>query len=119
MKADKSTPIKIQIVRANSTISDTIDVYYASAVQIDTQYMAEKVATKYSVFNKALELNFPKGTIMKGFTSSGAAKYYPNTKLLFGIADPADGVVERKNDYGNIINVTGSDERTEGGEANL
>ncbi|AIQ26398.1 S-layer homology domain-containing protein [Paenibacillus sp. FSL H7-0737] len=119
LKADKSTPIKIQIVRANSTISDTIDVYYASAVQIDTQYMAEKVATKYSVFNKALELNFPKGTIMKGFTSSGAAKYYPNTKLLFGIADPADGVVERKNDYGNIINVTGSDDRTEGGGGQL
>lgn len=119
LKADKSTPIKIQIVRANSTISDTIDVYYASAVQIDTQYMAEKVATKYNVFNKALELNFPKGTIMKGFTSSGAAKYYPNTKLLFGIADPADGVVERKNDYGNIINVTGSDDRTEGGGGQL
>ncbi|MGE7613945.1 S-layer homology domain-containing protein [Paenibacillus sp. NPDC101420] len=119
LKADKSTPIKIQIVRANSTISDTIDVYYASAVQIDTQYMAEKVATKYSVFNKALELNFPKGTIMKGFTSSGAAKYYPNTKLLFGIADPTDGVVERKNDYGNIINVTGSDDRTEGGGGQL
>lgn len=119
LKADKSNPIKIQVVRANSTISDTINVYYASAVQIDTQYMAEKVATKYSVFNKTLELNFPKGTIMKGYTSSGAAKYYPNTKLLFGIADPADGVVERKNDYGNIINVTGSDDRTEGGAGSL
>ncbi|OME61857.1 MULTISPECIES: S-layer homology domain-containing protein [Paenibacillus] len=119
LKADKSNPIKIQVVRANSTISDTINVYYASAVQIDTQYMAEKVATKYSVFNKTLELNFPKGTIMKGYTSSGAAKYYPNTKLLFGIADPADGVVERKNDYGNIINVTGSDDRTEGGGGQL
>lgn len=119
LKADKSNAIKIQIIRANSTISDTINVYYASAVQIDTQYMAEKVATKYSVFNKTLELSFPKGTIMKGFTSAGAAKYYPNTKLLFGIADPADGVVERKNDYGNIINVTGSDDRTEGGGGQL
>jgi hypothetical protein len=119
LKADKSNPIKIQVVRAGSTISDTINVYYASAVQIDTQYMAEKVATKYNVFNNALELNFPKGTIMKGYTSSGAAKYYPNTKLLFGIADPADGVVERKNDYGNIINLTGSDDRTKGGGGQL
>lgn len=111
LKPDKATTIKIQIVRKDSTLNDTVTVYYASAVQIDTQYMAEKVATKYSVFNKQLELNFPKGTLMKGFTSSGAAKYYPDTKLLFGIADPNDGVVERTNDYGNIINVSPVDER--------
>jgi hypothetical protein len=105
LKPDKATSIKIQIVRADSTLNTTVNVYYASSVQIDTQYMAEKVATKYSVFNKGLELSFPKGTLMKGYTSSGAAKYYPDTKLLFGIADPRDGVVERKNDYGNTINV--------------
>ncbi|WP_379129889.1 S-layer homology domain-containing protein [Paenibacillus sp. sgz500958] len=105
LKPDKATAIKIQIIRADSTLNATVNVYYASAVQIDTQYMAEKVATKYSVFNKGLTLSFPKGTLMKGYTTSGAAKYYPDTKLLFGIADPKDGVVERKNDYGNTINV--------------
>jgi hypothetical protein len=118
LKADKATTIKIQIVRADSTLSDTISVYYASAVQVDTQYMAEKVATKYSAFNKGLELSFPKGTLMKGYTTSGAAKYYPDTKLLFGIADPLDGVVERKNDYGNTINVD-ADARTPGGLSTL
>ncbi|WP_150270551.1 S-layer homology domain-containing protein [Paenibacillus tepidiphilus] len=118
LKPDKATAIKIQIVRADSTLNDTISVYYASAVQVDTQYMAEKVATKYSVFNKQLELSFPKGTVMKGYTTSGAAKYYPDTKLLFGIADPADGVVERKNDYGNTINVD-ADARTPGGLSTL
>ncbi|WP_410512626.1 S-layer homology domain-containing protein [Paenibacillus sp. BR2-3] len=105
LKPDKATVIKIQIVRADSTLNATVNVYYASAVQVDTQYMAEKVAAKYSVFNKGLELSFPKGTLLKGYTTSGAAKYYPDTKLLFGIADPKDGVVERKNDYGNTINV--------------
>ncbi|MCL6601889.1 MAG: S-layer homology domain-containing protein [Paenibacillus sp.] len=105
LKPDKATTIKIQIIRASSTLNTTVTVYYASAIQVDTQYMAEKVATKYSVFNKELSLSFPKGTLMKGYTSSGAAKYYPDTKLLFGIADPKDGVVERKNDYGNTINV--------------
>ncbi|KWX77917.1 S-layer homology domain-containing protein [Paenibacillus jilunlii] len=118
LKPDKATSIKIKIVRANSTLNDTVSVYYASAVQIDTQFMAEKVAAKYSVFNKGLELTFPKGTLMKGFTTSGAAKYYPDTKLLFGIADPVDGVVERKNDYGNTINVD-ADARTPGGLGTL
>ncbi|WNS42647.1 S-layer homology domain-containing protein [Paenibacillus sp. MMS20-IR301] len=119
LKPDKATAIKIQIVRADSTLNDTISVYYASAIQIDTQFMAEKVATKYSVFNKALQLTFPKGTIMKGYTTTGAAKYYPDTKLLFGIADPVDGVVERTNDYGNIINVSPTDSRTLGGKLPL
>jgi hypothetical protein len=119
LKPDKATTIKIQIVRADSTLNDTISVYYASAIQIDTQFMAEKVATKYTVFNKALQLSFPKGTIMKGYTTTGAAKYYPDTKLLFGIADPVDGVVERTNDYGNIINVSPSDSRTLGGKLPL
>ncbi|AIQ55171.1 S-layer homology domain-containing protein [Paenibacillus sp. FSL R7-0331] len=119
LKPDKATSIKIQIVREDSTLNDTVTVYYASAVQIDTEYMAEKVATKYSVFNKQLELNFPKGTLMKGYTSTGAAKYYPDTKLLFGIADPTDGVVERKNDYGNIINVSPFDERFVGVQKQL
>ncbi|UQZ33863.1 hypothetical protein C2I18_10195 [Paenibacillus sp. PK3_47] len=119
LKPDKATSIKIQIVREDSTLSDTVTVYYASAVQIDTQYMAEKVANKYTVFNKQLSLTFPKGTLMKGYTSSGAAKYYPDTKLLFGIADPADGVVERTNDYGNIINVSPYDERYVGAQKQL
>lgn len=119
LKPDKATSIKIQIVREDSTLSDTVTVYYASAVQIDTQYMAEKVANKYTVFNKQLQLSFPKGTLMKGYTSSGAAKYYPDTKLLFGIADPADGVVERTNDYGNIINVSPFDERYVGVQKQL
>ncbi|MDT3428029.1 hypothetical protein J2Z22_003619 [Paenibacillus forsythiae] len=118
LKPDKATVIKIQIVRADSTLNDTVTVYYTSAVQIDTQYMAEKAAVKYSVFNKELELNFPKGTVMKGYSSSGAAKYYPDQKLLFGIADPRDGVVERRNDYGNIINLN-KDARTEKGESTI
>lgn len=30
-------------------------------------------------------------------------KFYPDTKLRFGIAEPKTGVVERRNDYGNVI----------------
>ncbi|WP_454193522.1 S-layer homology domain-containing protein [Paenibacillus sp. Marseille-Q7038] len=103
LKQDKANTIKIDIVRGSTTTSDTISVFYTGAVAVDSQYMAPKVATKYSVFNKGLELEFPKGTIMQSTDSRGINKYYPNTQLLFGIADPKDGVVERKNDYGNII----------------
>ncbi|EES74763.1 hypothetical protein POTG_01043 [Paenibacillus sp. oral taxon 786 str. D14] len=105
LKPDKLNSIKIQIVRGDSTINDTINVYYTSDVGIDAQYMAEKPATKYQVFNKQLTLSFPKGTIMQSanMTNNRVTKYYPDTKLLFGIADPSDGVVERRNDYGVYI----------------
>ncbi|GGH32871.1 S-layer homology domain-containing protein [Paenibacillus segetis] len=106
LKPDKLNKIKIQIVRGKDTINDTIEVYYTSQVGIDTQFMAEKVTNKYSVFNKQLELSFPKGTIMQSasMNSNSVTKYYPDTKLLFGIADPNDGVVERRNDYGIYFN---------------
>lgn len=105
LKENKNNAIKIQIVREGSSINDTINVYYTGTVQVDAQYM-EPLSTKHSVFNKTLSLTFPKGTVMKSAAqdSNGVTKYYTDAKLLFGIADPADGVVERRNDYGNIIN---------------
>lgn len=105
LKPDKSNKIKIQIVRGDTTLSDEINVYYTGTVTIDSQFMAEKPATKYSVFNKKVELSFPKGTVMQSavMTNDRITKFYPDTKLLFGIADPKDGVVERRNDYGVLI----------------
>ncbi|WP_347177564.1 S-layer homology domain-containing protein [Paenibacillus sp. BR1-192] len=116
LKANKSNKIDIQVVRPGGTIKESVYVYYTSSVTVDSQFMAEKVANKYSVFNKKLELSFPKGTVLQSanMTGSGVTKFYPDNKILFGIADPRDGVVERRNDYGNIINVT-TDDRTPGG----
>lgn len=103
LKQDKANPIKISIVRGGATTTDTISVFYTGTVGVDSQYMAPKVADKYSVFNKALELNFPKGTVMQSTDRRNLTKYYPDTKLRFGIAEPKTGVVERRNDYGNVI----------------
>ncbi|GAB1158007.1 hypothetical protein YWY31_40320 [Paenibacillus illinoisensis] len=114
LKADKDNKIKIEIIRDGGTITDTVSVYYTSAIAIDSQYMAPKVATKYTVFNKDLVLSFPKGTVLQSTTTSGMVKFYPDNKLLFGIADPKDGVVERKNDYGNVIGVNPDDRSTNG-----
>lgn len=104
LKADKSTKVSIEIVRADTSFKDDIQIYYTSAVNVDSQFMAVKVATKYSVFNKKIELNFPKGTILQtAFPGTSAIEYYPDNKLLFGIADPENGVVGKRDDYGNYI----------------
>ncbi|MGV2964273.1 S-layer homology domain-containing protein [Paenibacillus sp. AGC30] len=103
LKADKVNKIKLTIDRNGVKTNDTVEVYYTSNTGVDSQYMAPKVANKYSAFNKKLELSFPKGTVMQSTDLSGIAKFYPNNKLLFGIADPNTGIVERKNDYGSIV----------------
>jgi hypothetical protein len=116
LKPDKSNAIKLQIVRPGRTINDTINVYYTSSVGVDSQYMAEKVSNKYTVFNKGLTLSFPKGTIMQSINrvdnQQRERKFYPNNKLLFGIADPTNGVVERVDDYGrHYMNYANSNDK--------
>lgn len=120
LKPDKATKIKIQIVRGTETLNETLEVYYASAIAVDSQFMTEKVAAKYSAFNKSLELSFPKGTVLKtaNVPEGAVTKFYPDNKLLFGIADPKNGILERRNDYGNIFNID-KDERTPKGLATL
>ncbi|SEB17503.1 S-layer homology domain-containing protein [Paenibacillus sp. 276b] len=103
LKPDKNNAIKIQITRPGGTINDTVNVFYTSTITTDTQYMAPKVANKYTVFNKELQLSLPKGTVLQSTTVRNMTKFYPDNKILFGIADPDKGIVERKNDYGNWI----------------
>ncbi|MEY8739634.1 S-layer homology domain-containing protein [Bacillales bacterium AN1005] len=105
LKADKSNKIKLTINRDGVTTTDTIDVFYTTSPGVDSQYMAPKVANKYSAFNKKLELTFPKGTVMESTDIRGIKKFYPDNKLLFGIADPNNGIVERRNDYGTVMGV--------------
>ncbi len=121
LKANTSNKIDIQITRADNTYKTSVFVNYVGEPQVDSQFM-EKIGTKHSIFDKALQLTFPKGTVLKAadMESWMAPKLYTDTKLLFGIAYPEDGVVERKNDYGNIIGED-DDERTglgSGGIAN-
>lgn len=107
LKVNKWNNIDVEIVRPGGSIKDKVSIYYTGAVEIDSQYM-EPLKTKHTVFNKKLELSFPRGTVLMSAmqNSNGVHKYYTDTQLLFGIADPRDGVVERRNDYGHIINTT-------------
>ncbi|GIP35582.1 S-layer homology domain-containing protein [Paenibacillus sp. J2TS4] len=106
LKPQKDNAIKIVIDRPAGKINSTVNVYYAYSNQIGAQYK-EQISRKHSMFEKNLELTFPKGTILRKAypgLNNNVEQFYEDTKLLFGIADPSDGVVERMNDYGNIIN---------------
>lgn len=107
LKQDKNNSIKVEISTGGTSYTETINIYYTGEIGVDSQYMPAKTATKYSVFNKSLELSFPKGTILKSETDLGITKYYPDTKILFGIANSENGIVERKNDYGQIVRLPG------------
>ncbi|WP_169823464.1 S-layer homology domain-containing protein [Paenibacillus yonginensis] len=104
LKPDKLNTIKIQIERTGGNLTGSLSVYYTTTVGVNSEYMAEKVSNKYTVFNKGLTLSFPKATVLETIaTGTDVTKYYPNNKILFGIADPIDGAVGRKDDYGNTI----------------
>lgn len=107
LKQDKNNEIDVEISTGQTSYTETFNVYYTGAVGVDSQYMPTKTANKYSVFNKSLELSFPKGTILQSETDLGITKYYPDTKILFGIANPENGIVERRNDYGQIVRLPG------------
>lgn len=99
LKANKDNKIKFTVKRDSGDISGTINVYYAGDVGVDSMYM-EKMSNKHTVFNKKLELTFPKNTVLRRTTDN---KIYPDNTILFGIASPEDGVVGRVNDYGDIL----------------
>ncbi|MGO4530731.1 S-layer homology domain-containing protein [Paenibacillus sp. 2TAF8] len=107
LKPDKENKVKIEITRPGGKINDTISIYYTSAVTTNSEYMAPKVANKYTAFNKNLQLSFPKGTVLQSQNSIGVTKFYPNNKLLFGIAEPKKGIVEKINDYGYDTEIGG------------
>ncbi len=106
LKPNKENAIKLQIKR-NSTapINDTLRVYYTNSNQNYEQFM-EPLSTKHSVFNGALNLTFPKGTILKSANPNDPKnfKFYESQNLLFGLADPATGAVALRDDAGNTIN---------------
>lgn len=104
LKPGKETTIPVSIVRSGGTLNTSVKVFYTNTVEIGSQFM-EKIGSKHSVFGGDLLLSFPKGTVMKtadpSFSQNQVTKFYDQTQLMFGIADPANGMVEKMNDYGN------------------
>lgn len=99
LKVNKENKIKFTVKRDSGDLSGTVNVYYAGDVGVDSMFM-EKMSNKHTVFDKKLELTFPKNTVLRRTTDN---KIYPDNTILFGIASPVDGVVGRVNDYGDIL----------------
>ena len=119
LKPDRANRIDIEIHQPGNTLKTSVEVYYTSDVTVDSQYMMP-LSTRMNVFNGQLTLQFPRGTVLKSAypNQQGVTKFYTDSMILFGIADPKDGVVERRNDYGNIINVD-QDARSVRGETTI
>lgn len=104
LKPNKETKVKVTVNRASGAKTENVTVFYTGTVQVGSQFM-EKLNSKHSMFGGNLELNFPKGIVLKTANPGTleTVKYYDRNNLLFGIADSSDGVVERFNDYGQMI----------------
>ncbi|XEC95355.1 S-layer homology domain-containing protein [Paenibacillus tarimensis] len=98
LKAGKETKIKIVITNANDTINDTLSVTYVSENIPGAQYR-EEMSSSHKLFDKALTLTFPKNTnlIRSDYNTPDNLKtqVYAKNELVFAIANPFDGVVDR------------------------
>lgn len=100
LRPDTNNKINLIVKRPQGELKESVNVYYSSDVSVDTMYM-EELKSKHSVFNKQLELTFPRNTVLRRNDN----KLYPKSTILFGIASPIDGVVGRINDYGDVLGI--------------
>ncbi|MFC4100372.1 S-layer homology domain-containing protein [Paenibacillus xanthanilyticus] len=91
--------ISFTITNANDTVSDTFQVTYQPTNIPGAEFM-EDMKSSHKVFDGTLSLTFAKGTslIRTDYDSTNKLKnqIYTGHKLLFGIANPTDGVLNRR-----------------------
>lgn len=102
LKAGKNT-IKFTIESSSDKVDGSIDVTYVPT-NIPGGQVLETMKNSHKVFDGALSLTFPKGTalIRRDFNVPSEFKnqVFTNHKILFAIANPEDGVVDRR-EYDN------------------
>jgi hypothetical protein len=101
LKGDQDNNVALLIKRPSGDTKAMVIVNYVTDVDVGTMYM-EQMGTKHSVFNKAVQLTFPKNTELRR-TIDG--KLQPQENILFGIARPSDGNTELMNDYGQQVGI--------------
>ncbi|SDS97928.1 S-layer homology domain-containing protein [Paenibacillaceae bacterium GAS479] len=97
LKAGKND-LKFTIANENDSINGTISVTYAPTNIPGAGFM-EEMKSSHKLFEGQLQLTFPKATtlIRRDYNVPQKLKnqVFTGHRLLFGIANPADGVVDR------------------------
>lgn len=98
LKANSEKKIPFTITRGDTKITDSITVKYVPTNIPGAQYL-EPMKNSHKVFNNALSLTFPKNTnlIRSEFNKidDHATQVYTGHQILFAIANPDDGIVDR------------------------
>jgi len=99
--ANKDIEIPFTIKRGDTTTTSSFKVRYVPTNIPGAQYM-EAMKSSHKVFNGALSLSFPKNTnlIRSTYLNSSdksSTQVYNGNDILFAIAHPDDGIVDRHN----------------------
>ncbi|MGD8190315.1 S-layer homology domain-containing protein [Brevibacillus ginsengisoli] len=98
LKPNKKNTIKFTITKGAEKTTGSFDIMYAQDLIPGAQWM-EPMKNAHNVFNGAVQLTFPKDTYLRRMDPKSPNKYktqvYADHSLLFGIANPEDGVVDR------------------------
>jgi hypothetical protein len=98
LKANKPSKINFVIKSASEEIKDSITVTYTPENIPGSQVM-ETMKNKHTPFDKALTLSFERGTnlIRRDYNvpQEYKSQVYNGNNILFAIANPTDGVVDR------------------------
>ncbi len=87
--------ITFTVVRGTTSITDTINIYYANTNTFGAQYKMPLNSTM-KVFNGLATLKFPKGTVLRRNDENAVNQFLSaERQILFGIADPVDGRVDK------------------------
>ncbi|WP_262686981.1 S-layer homology domain-containing protein [Paenibacillus baimaensis] len=95
LKGDTDNKINLVVQNGTNQAKETITVRYVTSNGVGAMFM-EPLGTKHDVFNKNLQLTFPKTNVLRRVIDG---KIEPTGNILFGIADPKNGNTDLVNDY--------------------
>ncbi|WP_165280034.1 S-layer homology domain-containing protein [Paenibacillus protaetiae] len=98
LKPNKVSPISLVITSATDKMTDQFNVDYEPA-NIPGAQFAQVMASSHKVFDGMLNLKFAKNSKLVrsdyNSTANNQTQVYSGNEILFGIANPTDGVLNR------------------------
>jgi hypothetical protein len=95
LKAGKNT-VKFTVVRGTQKINGSFIVYNTNTPVVGAQHK-QVISSRMRVFGNKIELEFPRGTLLMRNNADSAVNQLISSErsILFGIADPDDGRVDK------------------------